>query len=52
MIDSSQISVRPYEPDDWPALWAMLGPVFCAGETYAVPREITAQDVHVMYRLL
>ena len=26
---------------DWPALWAMLAPVFRAGETYAVDPQIT-----------
>lgn len=28
-------------PGDWPALWAMLAPVFRAGETYAVDRDIS-----------
>ena len=27
-------------PGDWPALWAMLAPVFRAGETYAVDQDI------------
>ncbi len=43
------IKTRPYEPADWPALWAMLKPVFRDGETYAVSREITEQDAHRMW---
>ncbi len=26
--------LRPYEPGDWPAVWAVLEPVFRAGETF------------------
>lgn len=43
------IRIRPYQPDDWPALWAILEPVFRAGETYAVPRDISEQDAHRMW---
>jgi len=42
----SPLGVRAYEAADWPAVWTMLEPVFRAGETYAVPREITEQDAH------
>jgi ribosomal protein S18 acetylase RimI-like enzyme len=35
--------IRPYRPEDWPALWAVLAPVFRAGETYAVDPEITEE---------
>lgn len=49
MKGSSEISIRPYDPTDWPAVWAMLAPVFRAGETYAVPRDITEQDAHRMW---
>jgi hypothetical protein len=27
--------IRPYQATDWPVVWAMLEPVFRAGETYA-----------------
>jgi len=33
--------IRPATDADWPAIWAMLAPVFRAGETYAVDRDIT-----------
>ena len=32
--------IRPYDNADWPAVWSILEPVFRAGETYAVPRDI------------
>lgn len=32
--------IRPALPEDWPAIWAMLEPVFRAGETYAIDRDI------------
>lgn len=36
--------VRPYRDEDWVAVWAILEPVFRAGETYAYPRDITEAD--------
>ncbi|WP_377512935.1 GNAT family N-acetyltransferase [Octadecabacter sp. R77987] len=35
--------IRPATPDDWPAIWALLKPVFRAGDTYAIDQDI-AQD--------
>jgi ribosomal protein S18 acetylase RimI-like enzyme len=32
--------IRPFAAADWPAVWAILEPVFRAGETYAVARDI------------
>ncbi|MFO8044666.1 MAG: GNAT family N-acetyltransferase [Halomonas sp.] len=43
------ITIRAYEPDDWPALWTILEAVFRAGETYAVPSGITEQDGHRLW---
>jgi len=34
--------IRPYEAGDWPAVWAVLEPVFRAGDTYAYPTDLTA----------
>ncbi|MFO7629564.1 MAG: GNAT family N-acetyltransferase [Prochlorococcaceae cyanobacterium] len=31
---SLPLQIRPYEAADWPALWALLEPVFRAGETF------------------
>ena len=34
------ITIRPYQPSDWPAVWAIVAPVFRAGETYAFSPDI------------
>jgi RimJ/RimL family protein N-acetyltransferase len=34
------VTLRPAGPDDAEALWSLLEPVFRAGETYCVPRDI------------
>lgn len=37
------VHIRPYQPADWSAVWAMLAPVFRAGDTYAVPRDLSEE---------
>lgn len=34
---------------DWPAIWAILEPVFRAGETYAVDRDISDKDARRLW---
>jgi len=41
--------IRGYEPGDWPDVWAVLEPVFRAGETYAVPRDISSEEARLMW---
>ena len=41
--------IREYEPRDWPHVWAVLEPVFRAGETYAVPRDISSEEARLMW---
>ena len=36
--------IRPYERRDWDRVWAILEPVFRAGETYAFPLDISKED--------
>jgi RimJ/RimL family protein N-acetyltransferase len=36
--------IRPYQPQDWPAVWGILEPVFRAGETYAYAPEISEAE--------
>jgi ribosomal protein S18 acetylase RimI-like enzyme len=36
--------IRPYTPDDWARVWAILEPVFRAGETYPFRRDISAEE--------
>jgi len=38
------ISIREARNGDWHAIWAILEPVFRAGETYPYPRDITESD--------
>lgn len=36
--------IRPATPDDQNAIWRILQPVIRAGETYALPRDMTRDD--------
>jgi L-amino acid N-acyltransferase YncA len=38
------MQIRPATPDDHAAIWAILEPIIRAGETYALPRDMTARD--------
>ncbi|HRW50067.1 MAG TPA: N-acetyltransferase [Caldilinea sp.] len=38
------LTVREYTSGDWPALWAIMEPVFRAGETYAFDPAITEAE--------
>ncbi len=39
--------IRSYEPADWPAVWALLEPVFRAGETFPPDPAITEAESRV-----
>ncbi|MBT8411964.1 MAG: GNAT family N-acetyltransferase [Octadecabacter sp.] len=43
------ITIRPATPADWPVIWAMIAPVFRAGETYAVDRDITEPAARALW---
>ena len=36
--------IRPYRPEDWDQIWAVLEPVFRAGDTYAIRTDIMAGE--------
>lgn len=38
------MEIRPATPQDDEAIWRVIGPVFRAGETYPIPRDITRAD--------
>jgi ribosomal protein S18 acetylase RimI-like enzyme len=38
------MQIRPARDDDKPAIWAVIQPVFGAGETYPLPRDIVEAD--------
>ena len=40
------IEIRTFEEADWPAVWALIEPVFRAGETYAFSPDITPEEAH------
>ena len=40
------IKIRPYQENDWSALWHIIEPVFRAGETYAFPQDISEDEAH------
>ncbi len=44
------LSLRPAGPGDDAALWAMLEPVFRAGETYCVPRDVSRAEALAFWR--
>jgi ribosomal protein S18 acetylase RimI-like enzyme len=39
-------SIQEARASDWPRMWAILEPVFRAGETYSFARDITEQQAH------
>lgn len=41
--------IRPATSDDLDAIWALLEPVIRAGETYALPRDITRDEALVFW---
>lgn len=41
--------IRQATSEDWPAIWAMLEPVFRSGETYAVARDITEDTARTIW---
>jgi L-amino acid N-acyltransferase YncA len=43
------LQIRPYEAADWPAVWALLEPVFRAGETFPQDPAITEAEAQVAW---
>lgn len=39
-------SIRPVQPDDWPALWPLLRTTFSTGDTYAYAPDSTEEYIH------
>ena len=42
-------TIRQFEPSDWSAVWAIIKPVFRAGETYAYSPEITEHEARCVW---
>ena len=43
---TTPLQIRPYEAADWSAVWALLEPVFRAGETFPHDPAITEAEAH------
>lgn len=43
------ITIRAFEQSDWSAVWALIEPVFRAGDTYAFSPEITEDAAHKVW---
>ena len=46
---TTPLQIRPYEAADWPAVWALLEPVFRAGETFPHDPAITEADAQLAW---
>ena len=42
-------SVRRFEPPDWPAVWAVLEPIFRRADVYAFPADIGEAEVRALW---
>ncbi len=42
-------NIRRFKASDWPAVWAVIAPVFRAGETYAFSPEIAEEEAHAVW---
>lgn len=40
------ISIRPFQEEDWPAVWPILRTTFSAGDTYAFSPQSTETEIH------
>jgi L-amino acid N-acyltransferase YncA len=46
---TTPLQIRPYEAADWPGVWALLEPVFRAGETFPHDPAITETEAQVAW---
>jgi predicted N-acetyltransferase YhbS len=44
-----EMIIRPYQDQDWSDVWAIIKPVFRAGETYAFSPDITEEEAHKVW---
>lgn len=46
---TTPLQIRPYEAADWPAVWALLEPVFRAGETFPHDPAISETEAQLAW---
>ncbi len=45
----SNLLIRPYQEEDWPFVWAIIKPVFRAGETCAFSTDISEEEARQVW---
>ncbi len=43
------ISIKPANKNNWPDIWKIIEPVFRAGDTYAIPQDISDNDAYALW---
>lgn len=43
------LTIRDATAEDWPAIWAVFGPIVAAGETYTVPRDASSDAARELW---
>ena len=43
------IDLHRFKPPDWPAVWAVLDPIFRRGDVYAYPADISEAEVRSLW---
>jgi ribosomal protein S18 acetylase RimI-like enzyme len=44
-MPSTHLTLRPFEPSDWPEVWAILRATFASGDTYAFAPDSTEEEI-------
>ena len=45
------VAIREATAEDWPSLWYLIEPIVRAGETYAVPTDMSEEDARAWWML-
>lgn len=48
-MTESAFVIRPAQVDDFPAIWSIFEPVVLAGDTYAIPTNISFRDARKLW---
>lgn len=48
-MSDDALTIRPAAAADWPAIWAILQPIFQAGETYPYPADIAEAEARQLW---
>jgi ribosomal protein S18 acetylase RimI-like enzyme len=45
----TDLTIREFEPADWPFVWALLEPIVRGGESYVFARDISEDEMHQLW---